>query len=265
MKNTYNQRGALHLAAVAAVLVVGAIAAIGVKVLNQSQAATLRSSLITITVPAANATVGGYQEVFAKVGGERNIQKVVFFANDIQITTASFGNCFPSSEPQPALAPRSFLTCWDSSKTQGPVKLTAKVTFGNGDTARSLPVTVNVVTVPPRPTISASLTSPEDGAQVSGAFLVKATTSGPVTKVVFTANGQVIPNSSNPSCGAVVASPVPGTYSVCFNSDAAPFNTQSKLEISVNASDAAGNTAISTAVVFHPIIVTVPPMPQVQP
>lgn len=114
--------------------------------------ADLSPPIVNIELPLANAVVGDVVHVEASASDNRAVTAVELRAGDTVIGTAT--------SPPWAIA-------WDTAALAGPVTLVAVARDGNASTTSS-PVTVTVDNAAP----SASITSPTDGASVSGRSVI---------------------------------------------------------------------------------------------
>lgn len=177
---------------------------------------------VSITTPANNATVFGAISVTANASDNVGVVGVQF-----KLDGANLG-------AEDATAP--FSVSWDTlTASEGAHQLTAVARDAAGNTATSSVVNVTVDNIDETPP-SISITSPADGASVSGNVTVAATASDNVgvSGVQFLLDGA--------NLGAEdTASP----YSIIWDTQAA---TNGAHVLTARARDAAGNTAMSSSV-----------------
>lgn len=272
MKNRINQRGSLHLAAVLAVIVMVAIAGIGVKILDRShadtgvapstpsQAKAWFNQLTTITAPTNGASVKGYVPVVAQVGGTTAISKVSFYVNGTEIADAGLAQCYPAPATPPALPARTYSVCWNTKAVpDGRYFLMARATANSGQVLNGLPVYVTVDNGGVTASMTVKIVQPFAGAYVLGYVPVVAYATGPVAKVSFTANDKAIVSAAPESCFPIGTQTLAaGFYETCLDVATATYPVGSSIKLLATATDASGVSVTSPAVT---VTVGTPPPP----
>ena len=140
---------------------------------------------VSITSPAGGATVSGTIAISATASDNEGVTQVQFFVDGALLSTDT-------------TAPYS--ASWDTTAApNGAHSLTAEATDGQGNlgTSATVNVTVNNPDITP-PT--ASITSPANGATVSGTITISATASDNegVTQVQFFVDGVLLSTDTTP-------------------------------------------------------------------
>jgi len=185
---------------------------------------------VSITSPITGATVTGIVPVTVAASDNIGVARVDFLCN---------GTVLASSSTPP------FTWQWSIGALTGNLTLLAKAYDAAGNVGTSAAVVVSVAAAPPdtvRPTVS--VTSPANGATISGTISVSATATDNVgvTRVDFLINGSVAGTSSSS----------PYTYS--WNTS----GLSGSQTISAKAYDAAGNVGVSPSVSVT-VPVSIPP------
>ncbi|WP_233261427.1 PHB depolymerase family esterase [Vitiosangium sp. GDMCC 1.1324] len=181
---------------------------------------------VSISAPANGASVSGTVKVTANASDNVGVAKVEFSIDNTLVGT-------DSASP--------FEYSWNTAAaTNGTHTLVARASDAAGNTATSSTVSVTVTggisdTTPP----TVAITFPTAGATVAGAIDIAATASDDigVTKVEFLIDGSVV--------GQGVPAQQAGPYEFNWNTTGTSTGIHS---LQARASDAAGNTALSTAV-----------------
>lgn len=258
MKSRILNRGSLHLPALLAVVVMAAVAGIGVKVLNMSHANPLGDRLISVSVPTANATVTGFTPLKVTVTTKRTIRSVSYQVNGTEIKPASPTSCTPAvpsamtsqSASQSQGTTYNYAACWDSkSVADGAYKLVVKVVFVHGAVATTDPVSFKVDnSLAAAPYIT--IVSPQPGAQISRYVPVTYKTDIPKT-IAFTLNGVPVKPSTLVSCYPNGLPPVPidmNMYQDCIDVQSSPAAAATTVIIGMTGSDINGKVIIRTQV-----------------
>jgi peptidoglycan/xylan/chitin deacetylase (PgdA/CDA1 family) len=178
---------------------------------------------VSLTAPSNGATVSGTTTISASASDDVGVTKVEFLVDGAVVGT-------DTTSP--------YSTSWSSSTAGASATIAAKAYDAAGNAKLSSARTVNVADVL-SPT--ATMTSPSDGASVTGTVALQGTASDnrAVTRVDFIVNG------------SVVASDTSAPYSFSWDSSSAG-NTAT---LAMRARDAAGNTFTTptrTVTVIHP-------------
>jgi hypothetical protein len=143
---------------------------------------------VTVTAPSEGATVSGVVTVQASASDDVGVTRVAFSVDGSSIGTDTNGA-------------DGWSVAWNTTlATDGPHTVTATVTDTSGQTGSdSNAVTVNNFDGPP----SVAVTSPAEGATVSGIVLVQASASDDVgvTQVAFSVDGDAIGTDTNGADG----------------------------------------------------------------
>jgi peptidoglycan/xylan/chitin deacetylase (PgdA/CDA1 family) len=178
---------------------------------------------VSLTAPASGATVSGTTTISASASDNVGVTKVEFLVDGAVVGT-------DTTSP--------YSTSWNSSTAGASATIAAKAYDAAGNTKVSSARTVNVADVV-SPT--ATMTSPNDGASVTGTVPLQGTASDNrgVTRVDFIVNGSVVGNDTS------------APYSFSWSSSSAG----SSATLAMRARDAAGNTFTTptrTVTVIHP-------------
>jgi len=185
---------------------------------------------VSITAPGNGATVSGTVTITANASDNLGVARVEFLVNGVLASTD-------------VSSPYAF--AWNANALTGPYVLTARAYDGNGNNTTSTAVAVTVVPPPPDTTLpTVSISSPANGATVSGTVTITATAADNVgvTRVEFFVNG-ILASTDNtaPYAFAWNASSLNGNYA-----------------LTAKAYDAAGNSRVSLVV---SVFVQPPPPP----
>ncbi len=188
---------------------------------------------VSITSPAAGATVTGTVAVAATVSDAAGVASVTFLADGAVIAT-------DTSSPYSA--------SWNTSAVAAgshTLRAEARDTAGNVGTSAPVAVTTGPPSDTTAPTVS--ITSPGSGATVTGAVSVTATASDAVgvASVTFMANG------------AVIATDTSSPYSANWDTSAVAAGSHT---LRAEARDAAGNVGLSAAVTVNVAAANRPPV-----
>ncbi|WP_224365338.1 Ig-like domain-containing protein [Hyalangium versicolor] len=222
---------------------------------------------VALTAPAAGATLTGTVTVTATATDDMGIRKVEFLVDGVVADTETLA--FPS--------PPSFRFYWDTKKSlNGGHTLEARATDVNGNVSTTPTVSVTVVNDSTAPLVS--ITSPTNGAQVSGTVSVQTSAwdSSGVPQVKLLVDGNVqstvynppfvftwqtlsVTNGSHtltawatdPSGNVAISDPITITVfndttapTVALTSPASGTNTVGVLLLQASASDDVGVTAV---------------------
>jgi peptidoglycan/xylan/chitin deacetylase (PgdA/CDA1 family) len=177
---------------------------------------------VSLSLPAANTSQSGLVEIYANASDPNGVARVEFLVNGSVVATDV---TYP------------YWTAWNSAAFAGQTVTVAARAFdnaGNASTSASRQITIQSAGDTTPPTVA--ITSPANGAQVSGTVTITATASdaGGVARVEFYANGALL--------GSRTASP----YTWGWNS--VPYNGQN-VTLMVRAIDNANNVASATRTV----------------